>query len=169
MLTIQACNWFGGEAVSLAVPHRGQERFKAAGYAEVKTNATHVGGVVRQHGLLSFTLVFQAGKSYKGFTPFFFLLFLGHAVPLFQPETTYEIFRRVINNRDIATGKVTLDGANKMEYSSKGPANALGYRQKLPPMPKTICYLLSMITTCSTAEEQRIRTGQARIRDYIVT
>jgi hypothetical protein len=48
--------------VSLAVPHREQERFKAAGYAEVKLSDSLAKGVVRQHGLLSFTLVFQAGK-----------------------------------------------------------------------------------------------------------
>ena len=48
--------------MSLAIPHRAQEKFKAAGYAEVKTNDSKIGGVVRQHGLLSFTLVFQAGE-----------------------------------------------------------------------------------------------------------
>jgi hypothetical protein len=75
----------------------------------------------------------------------------------------------VINHVDIATGKISLEGPAKLEYSSKGPSNALGYRQRLPPMPKPICYLLTMITTCSAAEEQRIRSGQAKIQDYIIT
>jgi hypothetical protein len=94
---------------------------------------------------------------------------LGHAVPFYQPETAYEIFRRVTNNVDIATGKVALSGANKLEYSSQGASNALGNRQKLPPMPVPRCYLLSMSSTCSNSEEERIRSGRATIRDYIVT
>lgn len=52
---------FGGEAVSLNIPHSGAAAFAAAGYAELKTTPSHVGGRVRQHGLLSFSRVFQAG------------------------------------------------------------------------------------------------------------
>jgi len=51
------CNWLGGEAVSLAI---GDEEFQNAGYAEIRTNASYVGGFVRQHGNLSFSRVFDA-------------------------------------------------------------------------------------------------------------
>ena len=56
-----ACNWYGGEAVSLAIPYSNLQRFKEAGYADVKVNKSYVGGLVRQHGNFSFTRLFQAG------------------------------------------------------------------------------------------------------------
>lgn len=55
------CNWFGGEAVSLAINSTSAGGFASAGYADVQTNASYVGGLVRQHGNLSFTRVYQAG------------------------------------------------------------------------------------------------------------
>jgi hypothetical protein len=146
------CNWFGGEAISLAIRHKEREAFRQAGYAELKTNNSYLGGLVRQYGFLSFTNVFQAG----------------HAVPYYQPETAWEVFRRVTSNLDIATGRVIINSKERV-YSSKGPASALGYKQKLPPMPKTICYLLSMVATCSDAEEESIRGGKAVIQNYIIT
>jgi hypothetical protein len=48
--------------VSLAIPFKERNRFRNAGYAELKTNETYVGGLVRQYGRLSFTRVFQAGE-----------------------------------------------------------------------------------------------------------
>jgi carboxypeptidase C (cathepsin A) len=51
-----ACNWLGGEAVSVEVPWEGQESFRAAGYAPLQTNETYVGGQVRQHGNFSFVV-----------------------------------------------------------------------------------------------------------------
>jgi carboxypeptidase C (cathepsin A) len=56
-----ACNWYGGEALSLAIPYDNATAFAAAGYAPVVVNDTYVGGQVRQHGNLSFTRVYQAG------------------------------------------------------------------------------------------------------------
>jgi carboxypeptidase C (cathepsin A) len=53
------CNWYGGEAISKAIA--GGPEFEKAGYAEIQTNASYVGGVVRQYGNLSFSRVFQAG------------------------------------------------------------------------------------------------------------
>jgi carboxypeptidase C (cathepsin A) len=53
------CNWLGGEAISKAIA--GGPEFEKAGYDEIRTNASYVGGVVRQYGNLSFTRVFQAG------------------------------------------------------------------------------------------------------------
>ena len=150
---LQACNWMGGEDVSVAVPFKDQAKFKAAGYTEVKTNSSYVGGVVRQHGSFSFTRVFQAG----------------HSVSSFQPETGYEIFRRVTNNLDIATGStLTISRENQPLYSSKGPANTLGWRHKLPPMSKSVCYLLSLLATCTKDQERALARGQARIENYIV-
>ncbi len=55
----------GGEALSLAVDYSGKEAFAKAGYANISTNASYVGGNVRQQGLFSFSRVFQAGHEGK--------------------------------------------------------------------------------------------------------
>jgi carboxypeptidase C (cathepsin A) len=55
------CNWLGGEAVSLAIESKLSSEFKKAGYADIQTNSSYVGGFVRQYGNLSFSRVFQAG------------------------------------------------------------------------------------------------------------
>jgi hypothetical protein len=52
---------YGGEQVSLAIQSRVSDRFRRAGYARIQTNASHVGGYVRQYGNLSFSRVFDAG------------------------------------------------------------------------------------------------------------
>jgi carboxypeptidase C (cathepsin A) len=55
------CNWLGGEAISLAINSTLSSSFAKAGYANIETNSSYVGGLVRQHGNLSFSRVFQAG------------------------------------------------------------------------------------------------------------
>ncbi|RYO86673.1 hypothetical protein DL763_006626 [Monosporascus cannonballus] len=55
------CNWLGGEAISLAIESKISAAFRKAGYAEIHTNDNYVGGMVRQHGNLSFARVFNAG------------------------------------------------------------------------------------------------------------
>lgn len=56
-----ACNWIGGEEVSLSVPYSNLQQFKNAGYASLKVNGSYEGGLVRQVGNFSFSRVFQAG------------------------------------------------------------------------------------------------------------
>lgn len=55
------CNWYGGEALSLAIDSEVQSSFSEAGYADIQTNASYVGGTVRQSGKLSFSRVYNAG------------------------------------------------------------------------------------------------------------
>lgn len=55
-----ACNWLGGEAVSVLIEHEGSKGFKGAGYAPILTSEGE-GGFVRQYGNYSFSRVFQAG------------------------------------------------------------------------------------------------------------
>jgi carboxypeptidase C (cathepsin A) len=55
------CNWLGGEAISLALESKLAPKFKKAGYANIQTNSSYVGGLVRQHDKLSFARVFAAG------------------------------------------------------------------------------------------------------------
>lgn len=57
----QRCAWLGAEKLSLAADWNGADKFQAAGYANIHTNQSYDGGVVRQHGNLSFSRVFEAG------------------------------------------------------------------------------------------------------------
>lgn len=59
------CNWYGGEALSLAIDSQVSSSFAEAGYADIQTNASYIGGAVRQHGNLSFSRVYNAGHEGK--------------------------------------------------------------------------------------------------------
>ncbi|MCJ1309008.1 hypothetical protein MMC25_002663 [Agyrium rufum] len=97
------CNWFGGQAVSLALNFSYAEQFRAADYAPFMVNGTEY-GEVRQAGNFSFLRVYEAG----------------HEVPFYQPLASLEMFRRVLGNLIVADGSemVTLD------YSTNGTATA---------------------------------------------
>lgn len=60
------CNWLGGEAISTSIDWKASSKFSQAGYAELRTNASYVGGLVRQFGNLSFARVYQAGHEGTG-------------------------------------------------------------------------------------------------------
>ena len=72
------CNWFGGEALSLAVKYEHSAHFAEAGYAPMVVNGVEY-GVVRQFGNFSFTRVYEAG----------------HLVPLYQREYLPKALLRV--------------------------------------------------------------------------
>ena len=55
------CPWLGGENLSLKANWTGAEEFRTAGYEYLRTNSKYQGGVVRQHGNLSFARIFEAG------------------------------------------------------------------------------------------------------------
>lgn len=56
-----ACNWQGGERVSLAIDYTGSEQFATAGYTPINLDQSTIGGQVRQYGNFSFSRVYQAG------------------------------------------------------------------------------------------------------------
>lgn len=142
-----ACNWYGGEQVSLAIPHAEQTAFKAAGYTPLMTNASYSGGQVRQHGNLSFSRVYEAG----------------HEVASYQPETAYRIFMRVIFGQDIATGQVSAQN-----YTTIGPEDTYDIRNKpLDPQPLSYCYSWSP-GSCSDEQKAAILNGSATICSYVV-
>ncbi|OQO07553.1 hypothetical protein B0A48_07250 [Cryoendolithus antarcticus] len=145
-----ACNWFGGEAVSLAVNYTDTKAFHAAGYASIQTNASYVGGKVRQHGNLSFSRVFESG----------------HQVPTYQPQTAYEIFNRVLSNRDVATGKINT--AKNGKYSTAGPSDSLAFRNKAPERPVQYCYTAWLGDTCDEEHVGALLNGTATVCDYLV-
>ncbi|EEA24475.1 hypothetical protein TMatcc_007577 [Talaromyces marneffei ATCC 18224] len=145
-----ACNWIGGEEVSLAVEYSDAEKFRAAGYADLHTNDTYVGGKIRQYGNFSFARVFQAG----------------HEVPAYQPETSFAIFNRSLSNLDIATGNIsTVENAT---YTTEGPSSTWDVENEPPPMPEPTCYVLALWATCTEDEVGAIANGTALIENYIL-
>ncbi|EEH06079.1 carboxypeptidase [Histoplasma capsulatum G186AR] len=144
-----SCNWVGGENTSLSIKYSNSSRFRAAGYSDIRTNSSYVGGQVRQYGSFSFSRVYQAG----------------HMVPAYQPETAFEIFRRVMFDMDIATGKVNtmIDKA----YSTKGQRTTFQIKNEPPPMPKPTCYILAP-SSCTDDQVAVVVNGSGLILDYIL-
>ncbi|RYP76015.1 hypothetical protein DL771_002087 [Monosporascus sp. 5C6A] len=145
-----ACNWIGGEAVSLAINHTGAAAFAAAGYTDIVVNDTYVGGQVRQHGNLSYSRVYQAG----------------HEIPSYQPETAYRMFMRALFNRDIATGEV--DTARDPDYATEGPPDTWGVLSEDPPDPLGFCYIRDLGSMCTEDQVRSVLDGEATIVHGIV-
>lgn len=97
------CNWFGVQAVSLAVNYTHADQFRSSGYAPLMYNGKEY-GEVRQAGNFSFTRVYEAG----------------HEVPFYQPEAAFAIYDRAINHKIIATGDMPVT----LGYQTNGTANA---------------------------------------------
>lgn len=97
------CNWFGGQALSLAVDYKHSHEFRQAGYAPFMVDGKEY-GEVRQYGKFSFMRIYEAG----------------HEVPYYQPKASLEMFKRVLDNRDLATGKLALSDS----YETHGEATA---------------------------------------------
>ncbi|OQD88259.1 hypothetical protein PENANT_c004G06366 [Penicillium antarcticum] len=145
-----ACNWIGGEEVSLLVEHAEAANFRDAGYTPLGTNSSYVGGQVRQHGNFSFTRVYEAG----------------HEVPAYQPETAYEIFYRSLFNRDLATGKINT--ACNTSYATNGPSSTWDIKNEVPESPEPLCYILSLGATCTDEQIKAVENGTALIKDWVV-
>ncbi|KAJ5933777.1 Carboxypeptidase S1 [Penicillium verhagenii] len=145
-----ACDWIGGEDVSLGIDYAKASSFREAGYAPIRTNSTYIGGQVRQHGNFSFARVYQAG----------------HEVPAYQPETAYELFHRALFNRDLATGKI--DTARNDSYSTEGPSSTWHIKNEVPESPDPVCYILSLEATCTDDQIASVRNNTAVIKDYVV-
>lgn len=155
-------NRIGGEAASLAIPHKHQKEFASAGYAPLTLAGPEEPpfvsyGLTRQHGNLSFTRIFQAG----------------HMVPSYQPEASLRIFERALFNRDIATGAVDLTatggwaaGAAEV-FRTEGPGDTWWMRSEVLPAPERRCYILQMMT-CTGEEVEALRNGTAVVKDFMV-
>jgi len=145
-----ACNWIGGEEVSLAVNYSQSADFHKAGYANITTNSSYVGGQVRQRGNFSFSRVFESG----------------HEVPSYQPETAYRIFSRAIFGKDIATGTVTT--SNNANYSTVGSSTTFEVKNQDLGSPSPQCYVLALADTCTDDQVASIMNGTGLIHDYIL-
>jgi carboxypeptidase C (cathepsin A) len=144
------CPWIGAEQLSNAANWSGADAYRKAGYEEIHVNSSYVGGVAKQHGLLSFARVFQAG----------------HDVAWYQPETSFQIFDRAISGRDIPTGRKRIGrGRHAAKWSTKGPLSAYGWREELPESPPVECELYDVATTCT--ENQVSITGDRLAKDCV--
>ena len=121
------CNWFGGQALSLAVNYTHTAEFNAAGYAPFLVDGTEY-GEVRQYGNFSFLRIYEAG----------------HEVPFYQPKASLEMFRRVLGNVDIASGEVELTAT----YQTNGTANAT-HTEPFVPLPSSTSTSASVSATSS--------------------
>ena len=162
------CNWFGGEAVSLAIagqlsdfpaqpsdastamvsstPPTYATGFPAAGYSEIVVNSTYVGGSVRQYGNLSFSRIYDAG----------------HFVPYFQPETAFTVFARVIGGNEISTG----EDVDLTSFGSLGPANST-HTNSAPTAPAPTCWVRSFNMTCSESDREALLAGDGFVANGI--
>lgn len=136
--------------MSLAVNYSSTAAFHAAGYSPIQVNSSYVGGQVRQYGNFSFSRVYESG----------------HEVPAYQPETAYQIFRRSLNDLDIATGLVNT--ATTPNFSTTGPADSWAFKNVDPPDPKATCYLWELTSTCTDEQIDSVLNGTALIHDWVL-
>ena len=87
------CNWFGGQAVSLALKFPDAAKFQAANYVPMMVDGVEY-GETREYGNFSFTRVYESG----------------HEVPYYQPIASLQLFNRTINHFDIPTGEKKITG-----------------------------------------------------------
>ncbi|KAK6066420.1 serine carboxypeptidase [Seiridium cupressi] len=146
------CNWVAGEAVSLAVEYEDQADFAAAGYAQIETNSSYVGGMVRQYGSFSFSRVFEAG----------------HMIGWYQPETAYQIFTRTLLGQDVATGGVSLD--ETPDYATEGPASVFNITNEVPTPPPSECFILAypLYALCTDEQLGALLEGTAVVENNVV-
>ncbi|KAL1594440.1 hypothetical protein SLS60_010200 [Paraconiothyrium brasiliense] len=140
------CNWVGGEAVSLALAHESpySSTFTAAGYANIVSNESYVGGHVRQYGNLSFSRIFDAG----------------HTVPSYQAETSFVVFSRIIQGDDISMGR----SVDLSTFGTQGPDKSL-HKNKVSRQPQNTCWIRAIDDTCSEDEKQQIGKGLGMVKN----
>lgn len=109
------CNWFGGEAVSNQLQFRNTKEFAKTGYVPFVVEGAEYGSV-REYGNFSFLRIYEAG----------------HEVPYYQPLASLEYFRRVLGNKDIATGQVELTPT----YGTTGSKNST-HTEPFVPLPSS--------------------------------
>ena len=135
------CNWVGGEAVSLAVARESElysSLFPSAGYADIISNASYIGGHVRQYGNLSFSRIFDAG----------------HTVPSYQPETSFVVFSRIIQGDDIGSGR----HIDLSTFGTQGPSESY-FKNEVIEQAKSSCWIRAVHDTCTQAEKDQIFRG----------
>ena len=115
-------NWFGGEAISLAVDYTHSKDFRAAGYEAMVVDGTEY-GEVRQYGNFSFARIYESGHEvpyYQRKSSFISLSAIFCAYSVLSAEVALAYFNRTLYHYDIATGEEKVSG----NLTSSGLANA---------------------------------------------
>ncbi|KAH9874888.1 hypothetical protein J1614_004375, partial [Plenodomus biglobosus] len=146
-----ACPWASGDAVAKAIPWSGASAYASAQYAPIQTNSSYVGGLVRQHGNLSYIRTYAAG----------------HAIPAYQPETAYRIFTRALFNLDIATGTLSTAGSGAAAYTSTGRDDPDVQFAPLVDGKLSFCYTWDA-GSCSDEQVSAIEDGSAQICEWLL-
>jgi carboxypeptidase C (cathepsin A) len=94
------CNWLGVEAIVADIDAPG---FHSAGFVNISTSDSLVHGQVKQSDNVAFVRIYESG----------------HEVPFYQPLVALEMFERVINGQDVATGKQRVEKG--CGYKTVGP------------------------------------------------
>ncbi|KAG8408977.1 hypothetical protein J3458_019984 [Metarhizium acridum] len=146
-----ACNWLGGEALSLSFPHKHADAFRHSGFQSIRLPAGAEDGVayVRQRGNLSFVRVLDSG----------------HTVNTAWPSVGFTVFNRTARRVDVSTGCVDLD---QVDYSTKGSTSTWHVRNALPVEAgngEGMCYTLAL-SFCSHRQLNAYLTGSAVVQDY---
>jgi carboxypeptidase C (cathepsin A) len=94
------CNWLGVEAIVADIDAPG---FHSAGFVNISTSDSLVHGQVKQSDNVAFVRIYESG----------------HEVPFYQPLVALEMFQRVINGQDVATGKQRVEKG--CGYKTVGP------------------------------------------------
>lgn len=155
----------------MAIQSKLSSKFHEAGYTKIQTNKKDVGGYVRQHGNLSFSRVFQAGhegkfKNLRAWSvSVLVMLTVVIVAPWYQPETTYQIFKRVMFDKDVATGQKST---SHDEYSTDGPDNVFDITGAVPSHPVSECYLWNIIQSCTELQTDLLRNGTAILKYFIM-
>jgi len=126
------CNWFGGQAISLAVNYTHSTEFAAAGYEPFTVDGAEY-GEVRQYGNFSFLRIYEAGHE----VPFYQREFYTNArflqmLTLNSALASLAMFNRTIKHMNIADGTLPVTES----LSSSGGRNAT-HTESFVPLPST--------------------------------
>lgn len=118
------CNWFGGQAISLAVNYTHSAQFAAAGYQPFTVDGGEY-GEVRQYGNFSFLRIYEAGHEvpYYQRKSYSYSRDWHPCLQMLKPETalaSLAMFNRTINHMNIADGTLPVTES----LSSSGGPNA---------------------------------------------
>lgn len=84
----------------------------------------------------------------------------------YQPETTYQIFNRVMSDVDVATGKMPTIGFPT--YSTKGPSSVFSIKSTMPDHPPAECYFWDIMETCTPTQAKMFNNGTAIMKDFVM-
>lgn len=102
---------------------------------------------MRQYGNLSFSRIYDAG----------------HAAPAYQPETSFEVFARIMKGTSVSTG-APIDLST---YNTTGPLNST-HTNSLPKSPAPTCWVRNIPETCTTDQKNKIMEQEGFIINGIL-